>query len=78
VQTAKRLPAAGIAFTPQVQGYLEVTSDSSEWCTDTCGVAEVQFSPTCYEQDVQIGILVPGMLYDDNTVPATKFSVTLE
>jgi hypothetical protein len=76
--TANRLPAAGIAFTPQIQGYLTVTTDSSEWCTDSCGVAEVEFSATCNEQDVQIGLLVPGMLYDDNAVASTRFTVKQE
>jgi hypothetical protein len=78
VASATRLPAAGIAFTPQTQGYMEVTSESSTWCTDSCGVAEISFSPTCYEQDVQVGILVPGMLYEDNKVAAVKFTVSLE
>jgi hypothetical protein len=77
---ASRIPIPGIAFTPEANGFLNVTSDSSQWCTDSCGVAEVSFSPTCFEQDANIGILVPGMLYDDgsNSVPSIKFSVSME
>jgi hypothetical protein len=75
-----RIPKAGIAFTPFAPGFIDLSSEPAEWCTDSCGIAEVKFTPKCFEQDVQVGILVPGMLFDDgnNTVPATQFVVEME
>jgi hypothetical protein len=74
-----RIPKAGVAFTPIVPGFNTLDTPSSEWCTDSCGYAEVKFTPTCAQQAISIGVLVPGMLYDGaTTVPSTKFTVTLD
>jgi hypothetical protein len=74
-----RIPKGGISFTPVTAGAITIDSEITNWCTDSCGIAEVIFTPTCAEQDVTVGIIVPGMLYDDgsNTVPATGISISL-
>jgi hypothetical protein len=73
-----RIGKAGVAITPMVNGYNRLDTPSKDWCTDSCGYAEVAFYPTCAEQDISIGIIVPGMIYDGEGPPATKFTVTLE
>ena len=72
-----RLPKAGIAFTPLIPGGMTIDTPVSDMCTDSCGIATLQFTPSCSPQDVKIGIVVPGMLYDDgNGAPSKGFSVT--
>ena len=60
-----RIPQAGIAFTPNIPFGATLVTPENEWCTDSCGVADVTFKATCVAQTSAIGIYVPGMLYDD-------------
>jgi len=72
VSVPKRIPKAGIAFTPLIPGGMTIDTPTGDWCTDSCGIATLQFTPTCTKQNVQIGVLVPGMLYDDEKGAPTK------
>jgi hypothetical protein len=72
----ERLPKAGIAFTPMVPAAVTLDSSPSDWCTDSCGVAEIKFTPICGQiSDSFIAPLVPGMTGDD--LPKTTFNLTL-
>ena len=67
-------------MTPVYPGSGTLDTPNSEWCTDSCGIAEVKFTPTCLAQDVGVGVIVPGMLFDDGatSIPSTQFTVTLD
>ncbi|MEI6834509.1 MAG: hypothetical protein WCL28_11020 [bacterium] len=72
----ERLPKAGIAFTPMVPASVTLDSSSSDWCTDSCGIAEIKFTPICGQiSDSFIAPLVPGMTGDD--LPKTTFNMDL-
>lgn len=75
-----RIPKAGISFTPVYPGSGTLDTPTNQWCTDSCGIAELQFTPTCFAQDVGVGVIVPGMVFDDGStgIPTTQFSVVLE
>lgn len=79
-KSPKRIPKAGIGFVPMVPGFNDIVTRESDQCTDSCGIAEITFKPKCAPQDVSIGILVPGMTYDDGneSIPSTKFTISLE
>lgn len=71
-----RLPKAGIAFTPMVPASVTLDSPSSDWCTDSCGIAEIRFTPNCGQvSDSFIAPLVPGMTGDE--LPKTTFQLSL-
>jgi len=71
-----RLPKAGIAFTPMVPASVTLDSSSSDWCTDSCGIAEIKFTPICGQiSDSFIAPLVPGMTGDE--IPKTTFNMDL-
>jgi hypothetical protein len=74
VNIPERIPKAGISFTPIVPANVTLDSTSSDWCTDSCGIAEIKFTPTCgsYGSGV-IAALVPGMTTD--TIPKTTYSM---
>lgn len=74
VNIPERLPKAGISFTPIVPANVTLDSTSSDWCTDSCGVAEIKFTPTCGSFGTSfISPLVPGMTTD--TIPKTTYSM---
>lgn len=71
-----RIPKAGIAFTPMVPSSVTLDSDSSDWCTDSCGIAEIKFTPICGQiSNSFVAPLVPGMTGDE--LPKTTFSLAL-
>ncbi len=74
VNIPERIPKAGISFTPIVPANVTLDSTSNDWCTDSCGIAEIKFTPTCgsYGSGV-IAALVPGMTTD--TIPKTTYSM---
>jgi hypothetical protein len=75
-QVPDRLPKAGIAFTPMVPASVTLDSPSSEWCTDSCGIAEIKFTPICGQiSESFIAPLVPGMVGDE--IPKTTFNLSL-
>jgi len=72
----ERMPKPGIAFTPMVPAGVTLDSPESDWCTDTCGIAEIKFTPICgWKVSSFISPLVPGMTTD--TIPKTTFSLSL-
>lgn len=75
-----RIPKAGISFTPVVSGGLTLVTPQEEWCTDSCGIATVEFTPICGEQESSAGILVPGMLFEgeEDIIPSTSFIIDFE
>lgn len=75
VNIPERIPKAGISFTPIVPANVTLDSTSNDWCTDSCGIAEIKFTPTCgsYGSGV-IAALVPGMTTD--TIPKTTYSMS--
>lgn len=77
-QFPPRIGKAGVAITPLVDGYNRLDTPASDLCTDSCGFAEVTFTPTCYEQDVSIGIISTGMIFDDGGPPKIKFTISME
>lgn len=76
-QFPKRIGKAGVSITPLADGN-DVDTPKKDWCTDSCGFAEVSFTPTCFEQDVSVGIIAPGMIFDGEGPPKIKFSVSLQ
>jgi hypothetical protein len=58
----KAIPKAGIAYKPLTPGYTTET-DSSQWCTDSCGFAEITIPVVCADQSLKINIVVPGADY---------------
>lgn len=74
VNIPERIPKAGISFTPIVPANVTLDSPSSDWCTDSCGIAEIKFTPTCGSYGTTfISPLVPGMTTD--TIPKTTYSM---
>jgi hypothetical protein len=72
----ERLPKAGIAFTPMVPASVTLDSPSSDWCTDSCGIAEIKFTPICGQiSESFIAPLVPGMTGGE--IPKTTFNLDL-
>lgn len=72
----ERIPKAGIAFTPMVPSSVTLDSPSSDWCTDSCGIAEIKFTPICGQiSDSFIAPLVPGMTGSE--LPKTTFKLSL-
>ena len=72
-QLPERLPKGGIAFTPSVPSLVTLDTPSSDWCTDSCGIAEIKITPIC--ANIGEGIImpiVPGMTSD--TLPKTTYS----
>lgn len=90
-KTPDRVPMGGIAFMPSIIGltstaHLDAGSKgtdtpSSEWCTDSCGIATVKVSPICAKQTMQVGIIVPGLTGEstaatENPNPSVKLNIT--
>lgn len=73
-----RMGKAGVAVEPLVDGFVELDTPPNERCTDSCGFVEIAFTPQCQEQDVSIGVLAPGMTFDGEGAPKTKFSVSFD
>lgn len=72
-QIPERLPKAGIAFTPSVPSLVTLDTPTSDWCTDSCGIAEIKFTPICGNTGEGIIMpIVPGMTSDD--LPKTTYS----
>lgn len=69
----EKIPKAGIAFTPMVPSGVTLDSPESDWCTDSCGIAEIKFTPICgWTINGTIMPIVPGMVSD--TKPQTTYS----
>jgi hypothetical protein len=65
-ESPKRIPKGSMPFFPAVlgitqDGYPGVSTSSSEFCTDTCGIARIDVRPICYEGELSVGIVVPGL-----------------
>lgn len=84
-KTPDRIPMAGVAFYPAVVGVTASAAGtdtaSSDWCTDSCGIATLKVTPLCAKQDMQVGIIVPGLTgeagaFTSNPNPSVKVSIT--
>lgn len=73
----EKIPKAGIAFTPSVPSGVTLDSPTSDWCTDSCGIAEIKFTPVCgWKINGAIMPIVPGMV--SSTGPQTTYSQLTE
>ena len=73
VKLPERTPKGGIAFTPVVPAGLTLDSTSNDWCTDSCGIAEVKFTVPCGNKVTgSVQVVVPGMTTD--AIPKTTVS----
>lgn len=69
----EKIPKAGIAFTPMLPSGVTLDSPQSDWCTDSCGIAEIKFTPVCgWTINGAIMPIVPGMLSDE--FPQTSYT----
>ncbi len=88
-ETPDRVPMAGVAFYPSIIGITAnqdanskgTDTPSSEWCTDSCGIATIKVSPVCRKQVMQVGIIVPGLTGEptaavENPNPSVKLNIT--
>lgn len=77
-QFPNRMGKAGISITPLVGGYNRIDTPTKDWCTDSCGYAEIAFTPTCFEQETNVGLVAPGMMFEGEGPPSTPFNVKFD
>ncbi len=85
--TPKRIPKGGIAFTPNIvgqtagtneEGDFQTSTSSSEWCTDSCGYATIEVTPSCaVKGDLNVGIIAPGDTGEVLEGPIESVTVTI-
>ncbi len=77
-----RIGKANIAVVPtglgdETDSWARLDTPTDELCTDSCGYVDIHFTPKCYQQEISIGLIVPGADYSEG-VPTIPFKVVFD